>query len=508
MKKPQDGQGIQAPSLTAGSPLLELRHKVLEAERLRQVGKLDEAQNICIKLIAQHPDFVAALHTLGLVYSDRGNHQEAVSCLTRAAMHDPDNWSILTALGGAYLSLGATELAELSLERARVINPTEATIFASLGELHREQQEYELAANAFKRACELDPGFTTARAGLGLTLAHLGRLPEAAEALEKSISVGPPNLNALFALASLPGYLVDTDLVSTATANLTASVSSRQNSKIAFTRAAALNQREDYVSAWSEFTAANKLLFREMETAWKRQREHDLQLLERLKSSGIIPSGSPAAQNDKPMPLFFLGPSRSGKSTAELLISTIPGVKRGFENSITEKSVRRSFQDAALPPHEQLTDVPIGMESAFRAHFLKQLLRSAGGYNIFTITHPARITDALRLAVILPSAKFVLVKRNIDDVTVRIFMKMFSKSHPYAYSLQSIREYVQWYYAVMDTLKAKLPGRTCVIQYEEMIAAPDKTRSVMGEFCGLKPTKNPIPDFGNDSGCASLYPQH
>ena len=87
-------------------------------------------------------------------------------------------------------------------------------------------------------------------------------------------------------------------------------------------------------------------------------------------------------------------------------------------------------------------------------------------------------------------------------------MKMFAKGHPYAYSLQSIRDYVHWYYTVMDVLKDKLPERTRVVSYEQIVTTPDRVRADLGEFCGLQATENPIPDLGNDCECAEPYPQY
>ena len=253
------------------------------------------------------------------------------------------------------------------------INPNKSTIYATLGELYRERQEYELAVQAFQRACELDPGLSAARRGLGLTLIHLGRLWEGCKSTGKDDFRWSPNLNTLFALASLPGHLVNLDLVATATGQARALSGPKQDAKIRFIRAAALNQRQSYTEAWSDFTEANRIMFRETDAAWKRQREHDLDLLERIKSSAVVPPPVSDIQRENPMPLFFLGPPRSGKTTAELLVSTITGVKRGFESFIVENSVRHSFQGAALPPHEQLTDIPSGLENAFQPQFSGKL---------------------------------------------------------------------------------------------------------------------------------------
>ncbi len=506
MKSSRNSRILPDSSRGNSSNSLELRNKLREAESCRRAGKLDTAQAICSKLVAQYPDYAAALHSLGLILADRGQHQEAIAFLTRAAMHNPDNWSVHTALGVAYLSLEATEAAEQSLERARALGPNEAATYATLGELRRDQQDYERAVAAFERASTLEPGLATAYTGLGLALIHLGRLPEAAKALEKSLALAPSNLNTLEALAGLPGALVETDLLSLISTLGARSGTSRQDAKFAFIHAAALDQRGRHAEAWSGFITANKMMFRDMEPAWKRQREHDLGLVDRLKSAPPVPAAARAPQDDMPIPLFIIGPSRSGKTTLEHLLSTIPGVKRGFENLLVEKSVRRSFQDAALPPREQLKELPAGMEQVFRNHYLSGLRAAARDYRLFTTTHPGRMLDALRLANLLPSARFVLVKRDLDDLMVRIFMRMFLNGHPYAYSLASIREYVQTYFAVQDVLAEKLPGRTCTIRYEEMIAEPQKARDMLSAFCGLAPAGNPVPDLGNDVGCARLYP--
>ncbi len=504
----RDSRVLPESAPSNSSIFLQLRNKLREAEACRQSGKLDAAQSICSKLIAQYPDYAAALHSLGLILSDRGQHLDALAFLNRAAMHNPDNWSTHTALGVAYLSLGATELAEQSLERARALSPNEAAIHVSLGELHREQQDHERAAEAFARANALDASLTAAHIGLAMALIHLGRLAEAAKALETSLKRAPANLNALLALAGLPGHLVELDLLSIISKLSAKPGTPRDSAKIAFAHAAALDQCGKHAEAWSGFIAANKMMFREMEPAWKNQREHDLWLVKHLRSSPTLPAPARSPQDEGPISLFIIGPSRSGKSTAELLISTMPGVKRGFESQIVEKSVRRSFQDAALPPQprDHLNELPAGMDSSFRKHYLQSLRAAASGHRLLTITNPARMLDALRLATLLPSAGFVLVKRDPDDLMVRIFMKMFLKGHPYAYSLASIREYVQTYYAVQDVLAEKLPGRTYTIRYEDMIAEPQKTRDTIGAFCGLAPASEPIPDLGNDIGCAKLYP--
>src|SRR5712691_7185779 len=120
--------GVKSASLPSGktvvplNPLQDSFIKLDEAEQLRQQGKLDRAQKICEALVREHPDYMAALHTLGLVLADRENYEQALNCLVRAVMLDPRSWTTLTALGGVYLRLEAKEMAALALEQARAIN--------------------------------------------------------------------------------------------------------------------------------------------------------------------------------------------------------------------------------------------------------------------------------------------------------------------------------------------------------------------------------------------------
>src|SRR5438046_168590 len=83
----------QISSARGTNPLQESFIRLEEAEQLRQQGKLDRAQRICEGLVREHPDYMVALHTLGLIYADKKNYQQSLNCLVRAAMLDSGSWS-------------------------------------------------------------------------------------------------------------------------------------------------------------------------------------------------------------------------------------------------------------------------------------------------------------------------------------------------------------------------------------------------------------------------------
>src|SRR5437868_5797124 len=182
--------GDAPPSASQSHSARQPREQLEEAERLRQQGKFDRAESICYPLVRRHPGYVAALHTLGLVYLDKGNFERALDCLVRASMLDPANWMTLTGLSLAYLRLGASEMAAQTLEKALAIRPRDASILSSLGEIHREEREYEAAQQAYRQALALDPYMETPAAGLALCLSSLGRSAEAATVVGEAYGRG------------------------------------------------------------------------------------------------------------------------------------------------------------------------------------------------------------------------------------------------------------------------------------------------------------------------------
>ena len=150
----------------ASSDSSETYRQLENAEALRRQGELDRARALCEPLVARYPDYFGALHTLGLVFADKGQYPQALGCLVRAVMLNPRSWQALTALSTVYLELGASEMAAQALEQARLLNPRDASIFGTLGEIYQAEREYELAHDAYHSALDLDPSLDLVEIGL------------------------------------------------------------------------------------------------------------------------------------------------------------------------------------------------------------------------------------------------------------------------------------------------------------------------------------------------------
>lgn len=487
-------------------PVRQAYEQLQQAEQLRRQRQLDRAQAICDGLVRDHPGYMAALHTLGLVHLDKGDYQRALDCLVRAAMHDPQNWGTLTALSAVYFQLGAHEMAAQTLERAKALNPQDVSVLLTLGEIYTEEREYELARDVFRQALALEADLAPAAMGLATACSYLGQFTEAAQVLEDVIERGQRSLDVLVALANLPAAVVKVDLLSELDkiAGDQEGYDKREfESFAAFVRAAALDRAGRPAEAWEELVPANRAISlstrEELAGRTKRERASLARLRERPARAA-----ADAGRGGAPISLFILGPSRSGKTTMEQLVSTLDGVKRGYENPSVDTAVRRAFQTAALVVG-RFEALPAEFRPLCCDFYRKELARRAGLAKVFTNTNPGRVHDAALVAAVFPDTRFILLKRNVEDNVLRIFMRRYAKGNVYSYDLQAARDHVVWYHQMIDLLAQKLPHLVRVINYEDMIADPAGALRTAAELCGLPMTPRPPPPLGDDRGCAGPY---
>jgi tetratricopeptide (TPR) repeat protein len=482
-------------------PLTEAYQQLEQAEALRQQRQFDRARAICEPLVRRYPDYFGALYTLGLVYADKKEYPQALGFLVRAVMLNPHNWRALTALSAVYLELGASEMAAHTLEQAIVINPHDPGILLTLGEIYRQEREYELAREAYRKSFELDRSLHAAGIGFGSCCAHLGQYADAAEIFMGLINDGVHYLGVVSELNQLPASYVTTDLFAELDRIERAEnqEEAEHKSLVSFIRASALDRAGRHEEAWSHLVPANRALHREGEA--RELADMQQANLAQLQGKKIRLADTASC----PISLFILGPSRSGKTTMETLTAVLDGVKRGYENPSVENAIRRTFQSAGLLTTGMFEVLPPRLDAACRELYLAELTRRAGTAKVFTNTHPGRIHDAARVAAAFPNVRFIFMKRDVDDTTLRIYMRDYAPGNPYAYDLRSIREHIQWYHRMIDRLAEKLPDITRVIHYENMVIDPAAALRTVADLCRLPMPQKGLPRLGDDRGCAAPY---
>ncbi len=171
----------------------------LEAEALRQQGRLDEAERLVDQALGQRPALLGALLLKGDLCLARGDARTAAEVLARAQIAYPKNHQVVAKLMQAFRRLGDearvrelaaqaeklkklwTEFSELHAQAAD--QPDNADVRCRLGVLARELDRPDLARSWFEAALAIQPNHAEALRQLALGSASAGATLPASGAL-------------------------------------------------------------------------------------------------------------------------------------------------------------------------------------------------------------------------------------------------------------------------------------------------------------------------------------
>lgn len=216
-------------------------------------------------------------------------------------------------------------------------------------------------------------------------------------------------------------------------------------------------------------------------------------------------TSEPKISAEVPNSIYIFGPSRSGKSTLERLLGSLPDIQRGFESSILRNITRKTCIRSSFPLVNYAYQLPTSTDRTYLDLYLKELTSLVGERSFYTNTNPSRIFDVYHIARVIPNLRIVFVKRDIDDVVYRSFQNLYKTGVEYSYNLDAAREYITWYYSVQDKFAELLPHFTMTITYEDMVADPLRVANDVRRFCNIPSAFGTLPEIGDDRGASKEF---
>lgn len=137
-----------------------------QAAEWHREKRLDDAEAVYRQVFEAQPEYIDALHLLGVIYSQRGDHQTAERLIRQALRENPSADTYHNNLGKALQGQGRLEEAASSYRRALELNPRHALACNNLGKVFLALERRSEAIASFRRAVELRPDFAEARANL------------------------------------------------------------------------------------------------------------------------------------------------------------------------------------------------------------------------------------------------------------------------------------------------------------------------------------------------------
>jgi tetratricopeptide (TPR) repeat protein len=184
--------------------------------RLHNAGRLQEAEQVYRQIIASAPAHADSFHMLGVIASQCGQPEAALTCLDRAIALKPSAALYHVNRANALLALGRLDAAQEACRSALRHKRNCAEAYQVLGHVVNDKGHPGDAIAAYNEALRLKPDLPDLHNNLGLALLQADRLDEAAEALRLALRRAPDDAQAQ---GNLAGILKELGALAEAEAN-------------------------------------------------------------------------------------------------------------------------------------------------------------------------------------------------------------------------------------------------------------------------------------------------
>jgi tetratricopeptide (TPR) repeat protein len=161
------------------------------ALRHHQQGQLDQAAQLYLAILAAQPTHPEALHLLGVVAHQKGDHARAIDLIGRAIAGNPGNAMYHANLAEACRAQGGLDEAVASCRAALRLRPNYAEAANNLGMALLGQRKIDDAVAQFGEALRLKPDYAMACNNLGNALHLRGDLESAETHFRRAVEMAP-----------------------------------------------------------------------------------------------------------------------------------------------------------------------------------------------------------------------------------------------------------------------------------------------------------------------------
>jgi tetratricopeptide (TPR) repeat protein len=175
----------------------QVSQKLQRALACHRRGDLGCAETLYREVLAEAPADFQALHMLGVLAIQKGDHARALELIGRALGVEPGMAAAHLDMGFALRSLGRPMEALASFESAVALEPGYAKAWLHCGNVLRELGQPGKALASYERALAIRPDMTEALNNRGNALLDLGRPAEALASYDRALAARPDYAEAL-----------------------------------------------------------------------------------------------------------------------------------------------------------------------------------------------------------------------------------------------------------------------------------------------------------------------
>ncbi|MBV8649213.1 methyltransferase [Paludibacterium sp.] len=177
---------------------MQIEQQQAETELAQARAALDrndmqQAEALCLQLLAKAPEYAPALHLGSLLLFRQGKMLGAIERMMHAIELEPNRADWLNDLGNLLAAHGQPEQAARFFQHSLLLDAENAQVWNNLGAMREQLGETELAGEAFELAVSLDETLVDAWANYANWLTRQGRDQDAAECVLRAFVAAPAN---------------------------------------------------------------------------------------------------------------------------------------------------------------------------------------------------------------------------------------------------------------------------------------------------------------------------
>ncbi|WP_422929670.1 tetratricopeptide repeat-containing sulfotransferase family protein [Singulisphaera sp. PoT] len=498
---------------------IRLRESVGVA-RLRLVSFLTRLAKATCSNAAIKGRVVAKLHKIALSHGLSGRHENAVIIFMLILELDPTDRDAMSGLKGlcwhiGYFDramdlvakwveehqdevLGYLELIDMLLRRKEVnaaliyieryerICKSQEHIEFFKGVLLRYENKLEESNELLRSAVAKDAKLYGALMCLAHNLSDQGRKDEAISILLEATRVAPSSPFAYVQLAGLRFYRERNhphfQHVEAILSKKPHSIFLRRNFHMFLGQA--YDSVKDYDRAFLHFAEGNRLNGMKFDTA-ERERETDVRMRFYDRKMLELKRRSTGDRMD-PTPVFIIGMPRSGTTLVEQILASHPGVLAIGEciaiPNMTNYLDETHRSGAGYPNCVAHLDSD---EIDKLANDYLDFIRIKGtGKIAFTDKLPMNFLEAGFISIIFPNARFIYCKRDPIDTCLSCYFQNFADI-AFASDFSKLASVYIQHSRIMAHWKEVMAESIHQIDYEDLVASPERHIRELLRFCGL-----------------------
>ena len=364
------------------------------------------------------------------------------------------------------------------------------------GVLSAERRAGEAIA-LHRKLVAMAPDVPTLWCNFANDLAALGMVSEAAAAYRNAVQRAPELGAAWLGIANLRGAPFSAEDIGAMEQALPLVHDPYQRVQMFFALGRALGDRKSFSRSFENFAEANAL--RETLIPHGATR-----LAAFVEAHRILRPSFFAVAEDLPSDthgaIFIVGMPRSGSTLVEQILASHPDVEGlGELFALEEVAASMGAFDAPTPFVRRLQTLTQTEAAHLGADYLARVgryRRTARPY--FTDKMPANWRFVALIRRIMPDARIVDVRRDPMGCSFSAFTTYFNRNADFPNGLEDLGRYYRSYRHMMEIARASAPERMCDLDYEQLVANPDRKIPALLDQLGLSfaesclaPDRNP-----------------